>query len=411
MYSFSIYIISGLFRIAAFFNPKARKFVSGRKGLFSRLILAFRSASAPIAWVHCASLGEFEQGRPLIEQFRRAYPDYQILLTFFSPSGFEVRKNYAQADHIFYLPWDTAGNARKFIEITKPSIAFFIKYEFWHNFIHELYKRKIPIVSVSAIFRNDQIFFRFYGSFFRATLKKFDHLFVQNENSARLLKSIGIDKVTISGDTRFDRVKEIIDQRKEISHVKEFKGTDNIFVIGSCWPEDFELLVLHVNESRGKLKFIIAPHEIKESFLTEIEQALSVKVCRYSKIEGNTNADVLLIDNIGMLASLYQYGEFAYVGGGLGKGLHNVLEAACYGIPVFFGNRNYEKFQEAKDLIMRGGAFEVSDYADFKMKYESLINRPENYLLAADVTRSYVMENLGATKKVIDYVHTLLRKK
>ncbi len=410
MYSFSIYVLAGLFRIAALFNPKARKFVSGRKDLFSRLILAFQPANAPIAWVHCASLGEFEQGRPLIEQFRRAYPNYQILLTFFSPSGFEVRKNYVEADHIFYLPWDTARNARKFIEIVKPSLVFFIKYEFWHHYTHELHKRKIPLVSVSAIFRKDQVYFKVYGSFFRATLKKFDHLFVQNENSARLLNAIGIDHVTISGDTRFDRVKAIIDQRKEIPHVKQFKGTENVFVIGSCWPEDFELLAPYINEHGGKLKFIIAPHEIKESFLKDMERALSLKVCRYSHLENNTDADVLLIDNIGMLSSLYQYGEFAYVGGGLGKGLHNILEAACYGIPVFFGNRNYEKFQEAKDLIMRGGAFEVSDYADFKMKYESLINRPENYLLAAEVTKSYIMENLGATKKVLDYVDTLLRK-
>ncbi len=411
MYSLGINIIGGLVRIVALFNAKTRAFVNGRKKIFSRLETAFNEEQSPIAWVHCASLGEFEQGRPVIEQFRKEFPSFKILLTFFSPSGYEVRKNYAQADYIFYLPLDTSANAHNFIRITNPQIAFFIKYEFWYNYSLALKKKNIPILSVSSIFRKEQIFFKSHATWFRSILKRFDHFFVQNEKSDQLLRSIGIDNVTISGDTRFDRVKEVISSAKEIPIAKEFKGTDNVIVVGSCWPEDLEILAPHINGNSGKLKFIIAPHEIKESFLKEIETALNVRTIRYSHVKENANEyDVLIIDNIGMLSSLYAYGEFAFVGGGFGKGLHNILEAACYGIPVFFGNKNYKKFQEANDLIMRGGAYDVNDYSDFKSKYELLISRPENYLLACDVTKSYVNENTGATQKIIDHCHTLLDK-
>ncbi|MFZ1806771.1 MAG: glycosyltransferase N-terminal domain-containing protein [Cyclobacteriaceae bacterium] len=412
MYSLGINIIAGLVKIVALFNAKTRAFVNGRSKIFSKLENAFQNEQSPVAWVHCASLGEFEQGRPVIEQFRKEFPTFKILLTFFSPSGYEVRKNYAQADYIFYLPWDTLTNAKRFIKITKPQIAFFIKYEFWHNYAQVLSNNNIPLLSVSSIFREDQIFFKSYAAWFRTTLRKFDHFFVQNEKSDQLLKSLGLKNITIAGDTRFDRVSEVIKKSKEIQIAEEFKGSDNTMVIGSCWSEDLELLVQHINGSSGKLKFIIAPHEIKESFLIEIETSLNVKTIRYSQAKDNVNEyDVLIVDNVGMLSSLYRYGEFAFVGGGFGKGLHNILEAACYGIPIFFGSKNYQKFQEAIDLIMRGGAFEVNNYTDFKSKYELLINRPENYLLACDVTKSYVKENIGATQKVIDHCHTLLDKK
>ncbi|GAB1446620.1 glycosyltransferase N-terminal domain-containing protein [Flammeovirgaceae bacterium] len=411
MYSLGIHLFAGLARIAALFNAKSKAFVNGRSKIFSNLKKALKNEQSPIAWVHCASLGEFEQGRPVIEQFRKEFPSFKILLTFFSPSGYEVRKDYPQADYTFYLPWDTTTNARRFVEIARPQIAFFIKYEFWRNYTLTLSRKNIPILSVSSIFRENQIFFKIYGGWFRSILKKFDHFFVQNEKSNQLLKSIGIKNITIVGDTRFDRVNEVVRNAKEIQIAKEFKGNNNIIVVGSCWSEDLELLAPHINGSAGKLKFIIAPHEIKESILTEIETSLNVKTIRYSKAGQNLNElDVLIIDNVGMLSSLYQYGEFAFVGGGFGKGLHNILEAACYGIPIFFGNKNYKKFQEATDLIMRGGAFEVSDYADFKSKYELLISRPENYQLACEVTKSYIVENIGATQKVIDHCHTLLDK-
>lgn len=394
---------------AALFNPKAKAFVSGRKGLFQKLNKDFENNSSPVAWFHCASLGEFEQGRPIIEQFKREFPSYKILLTFFSPSGYEVRKNYQQADFVYYLPWDSPRNAKRFVAITKPSIAFFIKYEFWFNYTSQLSAHHIPLLSVSSIFRKEQIFFKFYGSKFRSMLGFFNHFFVQNDESRDLLQTIGVNSVTVAGDTRFDRVFEATKRAKEIPLVKLFKGSETTFVVGSCWPEDLALLVPQVDNNVGKLKFIIAPHEIKESFLSEIETSFGARTIRYSKATGNVSEyDVLLIDNIGMLSSLYQYGEFAYVGGAFGKGLHNILEAACYGIPVFFGNKNYQKFQEANELIMRGGAFEVNDYADFKTKYESLMTMPENYLLAVEVTKSYVAENIGATQKVINYCHTLL---
>ncbi|MEQ8424019.1 MAG: glycosyltransferase N-terminal domain-containing protein [Cyclobacteriaceae bacterium] len=373
---------------------------------------AFQSEAAPLAWVHCASLGEFEQGRPIIERFKDEFPSYKILLTFFSPSGYEVRKNYALADYIFYLPWDTPDNARKFVELTKPQIAFFVKYEFWHNYIKTLEAHRIPILSVSSIFRPDQIFFKSYGGFFRRILERFNHFFVQNEKSEELLNKIGISNTSTAGDTRFDRVDQIVSQSKEIEIAQKFKNGENVFVVGSCWPEDLEVLAPHINSNAGKLKFIIAPHELKESFLVEIENALSVETVRYSEVDTNVDsADVMIIDNVGMLSALYRYGEYAYVGGAFGKGLHNILEAACYGVPIFFGNKNYLKFREAQDLIVRGGAFEVSDYADFKTKYESLINRPENYLLACEVTKEYVAENLGATKKILDHCHKLLDSK
>lgn len=409
LYSIGIYLIAGIFRIAALFNAKARLYVSGRRGIFSKLKNTFESENAPIIWIHCASLGEFEQGRPIIERFKEEFPNHKILLTFFSPSGYEVRKNYSMADYIFYLPWDTARHAKRFLEITTPKIAIFIKYEFWHHYIKVLSRKRIPVISASSIFRKDQVFFKPYGAFFRHILSRVDHFFVQNSDSEELLQSIGIKKVSISGDTRFDRVSQIIKQRKEIEVAKKFKGGDTTFVIGSCWPEDLELLAPHINSNPGKTKFIIAPHEIKESFLQQIEEAVNVKSVRFSKAGTQVaDFDVLIIDNMGMLSSLYGYGEYAYVGGGLGKGLHNILEAACYGIPIFFGNKNYKKFQEARDLIMRGGAFEVGDYSDFKKRYELLVSRPENYLLACEVTKGYVTENLGATDIIMKYCHKRL---
>lgn len=412
LYSLGTLLLDLLTRLAALFNPKAKEFVNGRHNIFSKISKSFQNEKGPIIWIHCASLGEFEQGRPLIERFKETYPSYKILLTFFSPSGYEAKKNYSKADYIFYLPWDTKGNAKKFIELTKPQLAIFVKYEFWHNYTKCLAQQGIPLISASSIFRDDQIFFKPYGSFFKSILTRVNHFFVQNNVSKNLLLKININNVTVSGDTRFDRVNQIMKQGKEIELAKEFKGSENVFVIGSCWPEDFEVLLPFINNQTSGLKFIIAPHEIKESFLQEIENALSVKSVRFSKANVDlTLTNVLIIDNIGMLSSLYQYGEYAFVGGGYGKGLHNILEAACYGIPVFFGNKSYLKFQEAKDLIMRGGAFELSDYTDFKKKYELLINRPENYLLACEVTKGYIEENLGATDIIMNYCHQFLKPK
>lgn len=411
IYNFIINFIRLCVVVASWFNPKAKLFVNGRRGIFIRLQEALQKNKQPVFWIHCASLGEFEQGRPVMELVKAQYPSYKILLTFFSPSGYELRKNYSGADYIFYLPWDTPYRAKRFVDIANPALVIFVKYEFWLNYSRELKKRKIPLISISSIFREDQLFFRSYGNLYREILKNFNFFFVQNQSSKNLLKSIGITSAIVAGDTRFDRVQQIIQQGgAEIPQAISFKAGQKLMVVGSCWPEDLEVLAPFINENRNLIKFIIAPHELKESFLEEIENAVQVNTIRFSKI-GSQSLDgytVLLIDNIGMLSRLYRYGEYAFVGGAFGKGLHNILEAACYGIPVFFGNRNYQKFQEANDLIMRGGAFEVSDYSDLRAKYE-MINVPENFLLACEVTKSYVQENLGATNKIMNYCAQFLK--
>lgn len=408
LYNIALMFTRAGMRLAALFHPKARTFVDGRRDIFKHLQNAFRGHQGRTVWVHCASLGEFEQGRPVIEGLKAEFPDVRILLTFFSPSGYEVRKNYRFADFVFYLPWDTASNAFNFIKASNPTVAIFVKYEFWLHYSRELKKRNIPLLSISSIFRPDQMFFKSYGGFYRNILANFAYFFVQNERSQRLLHSIGFQNCVIAGDTRFDRVYSIVKEGSEIPIARKFKNDTKTMVVGSCWPEDFEVLTPMINH--GSLKFIIAPHEITENFLTSIERSLLVKFVRYSaaqNIPDLENYHVLIIDNVGMLAKLYQYGEFAFVGGAFGKGLHNILEAACYGIPILFGNRNYQKFQEAVDLINRGGAVEVEDYVDFKEKFE-VLNAPETFTLACEVTRAYVTENLGATEKIMQYCRKLL---
>ena len=410
LYNLAIQLFIFGARVASLFNEKARTFVAGRKNLLTTVQHQLASNTSPLAWIHCSSLGEFEQGRPIIERLQKEFANHKILLTFFSPSGYEVRKNYPGADYVFYLPFDTSYNARKWVEVTSPKLAIFVKYEFWFNYTQELKKAGIPLISASSIFRPDQMFFKPAGGSFRKILRNFDHFFVQNQASAKLLQDIGITNVTIAGDTRFDRVYEITSSTEKIQIAEQFKGSDQVMVAGSCWAEDMEVLAPFINET--SIKFIIAPHEITETFLQEIEKSIVGKTIRFSKAASETeleSAKVLLIDNVGMLSKLYRYGEFAFVGGGFGKGLHNILEAACYGIPVFFGNRSYQKFAEANELIMHGGAFEVSDFSDLRSKYE-LVNTPENFMLACEVTRNYVLNNLGATDKILQYCRRVLNK-
>lgn len=410
LYRIGIAIVRFTYFIASFFDAKAHAFVQGRKYFFKRFNKAMADRKAPLVWVHCASLGEFEQGRPIIEKLKAEFPTTKILLTFFSPSGYEVRKNYDYADYVFYLPWDTSSNATRFIEICKPVLAIFVKYEFWIHYTDVLKTLHIPTLSVSAIFRPNQVFFKPYGNFYRSVLKNFSWFFVQNDESVKLLKSIGLENITRAGDTRFDRVNQLVKQTEPIAIAENFKGTQKVMVVGSCWPEDLDVLIPFINENYFHLKFIIAPHEINEDFITELEGAVNAKTIRYSQAIGKLeDHHLLIIDNVGMLGRLYRYGEFAYVGGAFGKGLHNILEAACYGIPIFFGNKNYHKFQEAVDLINRGGAFEVADYRDMKAKYE-MINVPQNFLLACEVTRQYVEENLGATEKIMQYCRPILSR-
>lgn len=404
-YNLSILLYQALLGLLSPFHAKARKWTRGRKHLFSQLERALADQTAPLAWFHCASLGEFEQGRPVIEAYRAQYPQHRILLTFFSPSGYEVRKNYPGADHIFYLPSDTASNAQRFIQLTRPRIAFFVKYEFWYHYLRVLHQEGIPTLSFSSIFRPEQLFFKPYGGFYRNLLGYFQHLFVQNESSRKLLNRIGISAVTVAGDTRFDRVKQVCEARKDIPLAAAFKNQRKVLVIGSSWPADMAVLLPFLNRFNEPLKVIIAPHEIHENELQALQKALKRKSVRYSQAAEATvtEAEVLIIDNIGLLSSLYQYGEFAYIGGAFGKGLHNILEAATFGMPLFFGP-NHRRFQEAMDLIKLGAAFPIRGTADFEKSFTPLFAEESEREKKAEITRRYVAEHTGATRQIMDYV-------
>lgn len=348
IYNLFIYLYVSAVRMAALFSEKVSKMVAGQKKTFS-VLEQHIDPKAKYIWFHAASLGEFEQGRPLIEEIRRRFPGYKILQTFFSPSGYEVRKDYKGADVVCYLPLDTPGNARRFVEGTS-CMAFFIKYEFWKNYLTELHERQIPVYSVSSIFRPEQIFFKWYGGGYREVLKCFTHLFVQNQESVDLLKTIGVTETSISGDTRFDRVLDICSQAKVLSLVERFKGDRLTMVAGSSWAPDEDIFIPYFN-AHPEVKLVIAPHVIDESHLKEITGKVKGKVVRYSQAteENVAEADCLIIDCFGLLSSIYRYGEIAYIGGGFGVSIHNTLEAAVYGIPVIFGPNN-KKFMEAQGL-------------------------------------------------------------
>ena len=381
-YNISIYLYQLAIWLVSPFNKKAKLWIDGRRVKFNNSTTQ-QFNNSKLAWFHCASLGEFEQGRPVIEKFRQTFPDHKILLTFFSPSGYEVRKNYVGADFVHYLPSDTPTNAREFIEYFNPSIAFFVKYEFWYNYLRVLHEKRIPVISFSAIFRGNQTFFHWYGGFQRNILKYFTHIFVQNKSSLELLQSIGIQNVTIGGDTRFDRVKQIADARKNLPIIETFRDGKPLLIIGSCWQEDFEVIAPFLNTFEKELKVIIAPHEIHEEEIEQWRKLLKNDSIKYSDVVNlnnkfllsnpyHPNPNTLIIDNIGMLSSLYQYADFAWIGGAYGKGLHNILEAATFGLPIFFGNKNYKKFQEAVDLEELNGAKSIADTAEFEVEFRKL---------------------------------------
>nr|WP_299418767.1 glycosyltransferase N-terminal domain-containing protein [uncultured Emticicia sp.] len=415
LYNFLIHAYSFIISIIAPFNSKAKFWVEGRKDIFERLGSASLTnrGSASLAWFHCASLGEFEQGRPVIEAFRLKYPSYKILVTFFSPSGYEIRKNYTGADFICYLPADTSQNAQKFIEILRPSIVFFVKYEFWRNYLTELEKRHIPVISFSAIFRPNQLFFKYYGGFFREILTKFKHILVQNQESFDLLKSIDIQQITLAGDTRFDRVKQIVDAKKDIPIAERFKANRQILMVGSAWQTDMEVLITLMNllKNDSNLTFVIAPHEIhREEIMAWQKQIESKSIC-FSEVKNDTKLidyQVLIIDNIGMLSSLYQYADFAFIGGSFDKGLHNILEAATFGMPIFFGNKAYHKFQEAVDLVNLGGAYAVESTDDLGEMLNDLRLDKVKMKKTDKISQNYVLQNIGATEKVMYVVESIL---
>jgi len=402
-YNFGIYIYSLLIHLLAPFSRKPRKMMKGHWIVYE-LLRQQKEDGVKYIWFHAASLGEFEQGRPLIEKIKERYPEYKILLTFFSPSGYEVRKNYRGADIVCYLPLDKPRNVNKFLDIIQPCMAFFIKYEFWKNYLDELHKRNIPVYSISSIFRKEQIFFKWYGGTYRKVLANFDQLFVQNETSKRFLSKIGINKVTVVGDTRFDRVLEIRQEAKDLPLVEAFKGKSMTIVAGSSWQPDEDLFIEYFN-THPDIKLIIAPHVIDENHLVEIISKLKRPYVRYSKAnEQNVkNVDCLIIDGFGLLSSIYRYGEIAYVGGGFGVGIHNILEAAVYGIPVIFGPK-YQKFMEAKQLLEENGAFSIKNYEDLSQLLDKMISDTEYLKEVGEDADNYVRKNLGASEKILDQI-------
>ena len=404
LYNLAIVLYATAVHLAALFSRKPRLLVRGHWAVGKVLRQQLRPGVRYI-WFHAASLGEFEQGRPLMEEIRARYPDYGILLTFFSPSGYEVRKNYQGADVVCYLPFDHPSAVRRFLNRVQPCMAFFIKYEFWKNYLDELHRRQIPVYSVSSIFRRGQIFFRWYGGRYREVLRDFDHLFVQNEESRRYLSAIGIDRVTVVGDTRFDRVLQICQQAKSLPLVDAFRQDDRItLVAGSSWPPDEALFIEYFNR-HPELRLIIAPHVIAESHLQDIERRLQRPSVRYSQADPRRvrEADCLIVDGYGLLSSIYRYGDVAYIGGGFGVGIHNTLEAAVYGIPVIFGPK-YQNFQEAVQLIEAGGAFTIADQAELSARLDDLIQDPAHLHDAGGRAGQYVSSRAGATRTILSMI-------
>ncbi|MCZ8355644.1 MAG: 3-deoxy-D-manno-octulosonic acid transferase [Cyclobacteriaceae bacterium] len=393
-----------IYKTVSWFNPKAALFVKGRKNWRKALSVQFENKIQPILWFHCASVGEFEQARPIIESLRDRNVSVKILLTFFSPSGYELRKNYDKVDVVTYLPLDSPTNAKDFVEIVKPDLAIFIKYEFWHYYIQALNRKKIQIWSVSSIFRREQIYFKWYGGFYAKILSRVNQFFVQNEESVRLLSTLGINQVIKSGDSRFDRVAEVAKKGAPIPLAALFSNNKQVVVAGSIWKEDIEVIIPFL-KNNPQLHAIIAPHELKEEYYTIFEKEFLNECLKYSnaKEENVIGKRILWIDNVGMLSRLYRYGKYAYIGGAFGKGLHNTLEAACYGIPVFFGNKNYRKFLEASEMIKNGVAFAIANENEFQMIFQNL-QKEEIYHDVCSKAIDYVNSKTGATKMVVEAI-------
>lgn len=405
IYRLSIVFYQLAIRVVAPFNLKARQWAQGRKNIFERIKKQVQT-DRPLVWVHCASLGEFEQGRPLIEHIKKNHPQYRVLLTFFSPSGYEIRKNYEQADYIFYLPADTPKNARRFIDLVKPEKVFFVKYEFWPFYFKVLKAKNIPLYIISAIFRPDQLFFKpgLIGNWYRKVLAGVDHFFVQNDESVGLLNSLGFQNVTRAGDTRFDRVAEIAANSRQLPLIEKFKSDRKLVVIGSSWKPDEELIIQYINEHEG-IKFIFAPHEIKPQNIERILSSVNKPGIRLSAADSEdiNTYDVLLIDSIGLLSSVYKYADLAYIGGGFGVGIHNTLEAAIFNIPVLFGP-NYLRFNEAVTLEQLNVAYPVRNYQELKTAFEKLLS---DDVLRDEISKScrfFTQSNLGATRTIVSKV-------
>ena len=401
LYTFGLTLYVWLIRLVAPRHPKARLWIDGRKDLYKRMAETIDPTDR-IVWVHVASLDEFEQGRPIIERIRKTHPEYKILLTFFSPSGYEVRKNYQGVDYIFYLPIDTPRNARRFLDAAHPEIAIFVKYEFWLNLLRDLRRRKVRTYIVSAIFRRNSIFFRPYGGMWRQALESFDVMFVQNEESKKLLAGLGFDNVIVAGDTRFDRVAEIAAAAKHIDIIDRFKGDKRLFVAGSTWNPDEELLIRLINDNPD-VKFIVAPHEMDEGRMARLAAEAKGGTLRYTQCTPHTaygSKQLLILDTVGILASVYGYATWSYIGGGFGVGIHNTLEAATFGLPVAFGP-NYAKFKEARDLVTLGAARPVKNYDELRTWFIPLRDNEDFLQKTSRIAKDYTTRHQGATNIIV----------
>ncbi|MBT8384231.1 MAG: 3-deoxy-D-manno-octulosonic acid transferase [Bacteroidia bacterium] len=411
-YNIAIHIASFILNIIAFFNKKIGLFVNGRKGIIEKLESHFKT-SDKVIWFHCASLGEFEQGRPIIESCKKKYKDHKMLVTFFSPSGYEIRKDYADADLVCYLPLDTKYKAKKFVEVVNPKIAIFVKYEFWPNLLRELKTKKIETILISGIFRRNQAFFKWYGGWMNKSLETFNHFFVQNSLSERLLNSNGFKNVTISGDTRFDRVNDIMKQDIVLDFADKFKDNKATLVAGSTWAKDEEHIVNYINGfAKNDQKFIIAPHNIEGKEIEKLKNRILKKVVLFSEKEGIelSSYQVLIIDTIGLLSKIYNYADIAYVGGGFGAGIHNILEPATFGVPIIIGP-NYKKFAEAVTLVELGACRVINSGNQFEFELNKLFKKEKERKEKGKLARKFVQENTGATQKIMNYLGEKLSKK
>lgn len=403
LYNTGIFFYSLGIHLAAPFNAKAKAWVNGRTGLFARLQKEIRN-DKPITWFHCASLGEFEMARPVIEKLRAQQAQQYILITFFSPSGYEIRKNYPGADFIFYLPSDLPWNAKKFVSVVKPHKAIFVKYEFWLNYLGSLRNNGVDTYAICSVFRNDQRFFKWYGAIFRKALKGMKHIFVQHKDSQQLLKSIGIE-CTVAGDTRFDRVYETSQHAPVFPLIEKFKAHKKIVIAGSSWQPEESALAAYINTCTRDVRYIIAPHDISDSHITEILSLLKVPAVAFSKAneQNITEVKAIVIDNIGMLAGLYRYADIALVGGGFSGKLHNILEAAAFGLPVLFGPVHH-RFKEATELLQCGGAYVFKNEDELALQLNSFIDNPERLEFFSQMAQNYVFDHRGATEKIMKVI-------
>ena len=409
LYNIITLLAAQLLKIVTLFSPKIKLFVDGRKSIFQTLADKIKLSDKTI-WFHAASLGEYEQGLPVIEAIKQQFPSHKIVVTFFSPSGYEVRKNNTVADVTVYLPLDTISNAKQFISLVHPEMAFFIKYEYWPNYLNELKKQQIKTYLISGILRENQAFFKWYGGFYRNALKTFDYFFVQNESSKKLLQSIGFNNVKVSGDTRFDRVVSILERDNSLDFIEQFKDNKTTIVIGSSWPKDESLLINYINQSSDDVKFIIAPHNIKQEQIQELKNAITKKIVLFSENVETRHAlslqeySVFIIDTIGILTKIYSYADIAYVGGGFGNpGVHNILEPATFGVPVVIGP-NYSHFAEATALVNMEGCISIQNQIQLNEAFDLLIRNEDERLEKGHICSTFVQMNKGATQTIMNHI-------